>query len=48
LKSVWVVFKVYGDELELFNIQSTEEKAIAWIDKFGKNRKFIYEEYQVH
>lgn len=49
MKSVWVVFKVNGfDELELYSLQSTEEKAIEWIDKYGKHGKFIHEEYQVH
>lgn len=49
MDKVFVVFRVFWSEpREFYNIQSTEEKAIEWIDKFGKHGTFIYEEYPVH
>lgn len=49
MDKVFVVFRVHPlGELEMYNIQSTEEKAIEWIDKYGNHGTFIYEEYQVH
>jgi hypothetical protein len=49
MEYVFVVFRIFPTgELEFYNIQSTEEKAIEWIKKYGKHGTFTYEEYPVH
>jgi len=50
MKSVWVVFRFHHstEEREFYNIQSTEDKAIEWIEKYGTFGTFVYEEYPVH
>lgn len=49
MQTVFVVFMVHPlGELEFYNLQSTEEKAIEWIRKYGNSNKFTYEEYPVH